>query len=370
MTTGYLPWSTKQKEVRALLRPYANPSYARGLPLVAIDLLLFVAASVAVVEAPGIGLKLLASCGLGLMLSRLFVLGHDACHQSLTPSRRLNVWIGRMVFLPTLSCYSLWQAGHNIAHHGFTGLRGRDIPWVPLSPEQYLALSPGQRWLYRVYRSWWGAGIYYGLDVWWKRQIFPKGTIRPVFLWDSLLVTGFLVLQIGAYVWAAVSTGQSPLLVFGLGVVLPFLLWLYMAAIVFYVHHTYESARWFDDEDEWRAAQPNLEGTLGTHLPLRIDLVLHRALEHTAHHVNPAIPSYRLAAAQRALEARWPREVPMREITLHRYCAITRTCQLYDSIKHQWLTFKDVEGVPLAMGVRQPAIDKHKQTRGAYEPPR
>ena len=37
----------------------------------------------------------------------LFTVGHDACHQALTPSMRLNTWIGRLVFIPSLHAVSL-----------------------------------------------------------------------------------------------------------------------------------------------------------------------------------------------------------------------------------------------------------------------
>jgi omega-6 fatty acid desaturase (delta-12 desaturase) len=345
-------WSAKRKAVKTLLRPYAVPSYRRALLLVALDLTLFFMASIMVVAAPGLAWKLAASCGLGLVLARMFVLGHDAGHQSLTPSRALNAWLGRILFLPTMTCLSLWVAGHNIAHHGFSGLRGRDIPWVPLSPEQYLALSRGKRWLYRVYRSWWGAGLYYGLDVWWRQQYFPQGKVRRAFILDSWLVTIFMAAQTAAYGVAALATGQSVAVVLALGIALPFVLWLYMAAIVFYVHHTDETCRWYDNEREWRAAQPNLDATHGTHLPLRLDLLLHHALEHTAHHVNTAIPSYRLTGAQRALEKHYPAEVPLRKITLGRYVAITKQCQLYDARLHEWLTFDAVEATQFALITR------------------
>ncbi len=345
-------WSQQRKAVRALLRPFAQPSFARALPLLVLDCTLYLGALFGVVALPGVGWKLLASIVAGLAIARLFVLGHDACHQSLTPSRRANAWFGRIVFLPSLTCYSLWGAGHNLAHHGFTGLRGQDMAWVPLSPEAYLARSRGARWLYRAYRSWWGAGLYYGLDIWWRQQFFPRGKVRRVFMLDSWLVTAFLAAQIALMAWLAHVTGQAPAVLIGLGIVLPYLLWLWMAGFVFYLHHTDETARWFDDEVEWRAAQPNLDGTHGTQLPFRFDLLLHNALEHTAHHVNPAIPCYRLAAAQRALEAANPSDVPRRAVSWRRYLAITRTCQLYDSRNHHWVTFAELEAIPAAAGTR------------------
>ena len=112
-------WSPQRKAVRTLLRPFAQPGFTRALPLLIIDGGLYVAAQVAVVALAGLGWKLLASIFVGVGIARLFVLGHDACHQALTPSRRANAWLGRIVFLPSLTCFRLWGAGHNLAHPGF-----------------------------------------------------------------------------------------------------------------------------------------------------------------------------------------------------------------------------------------------------------
>src|SRR5260221_14341 len=53
----------------------------------------------------------------GLVVVMLFVVGHDACHQSFTSSPRLNGWIGRIAFLPSLHVFSLWEREHNRRHH-------------------------------------------------------------------------------------------------------------------------------------------------------------------------------------------------------------------------------------------------------------
>ncbi len=43
-------------------------------------------------------------------------------HNSLTPHRRLNKWLGRIAFLPSLTAYSVWDVGHNMVQHGGTNL--------------------------------------------------------------------------------------------------------------------------------------------------------------------------------------------------------------------------------------------------------
>ncbi len=86
--------------------------------------------------------KVFASLVAALWIARLFVIGHDACHGSYTPNKTLNKWIGRIAFLPSLTPYSLWEIGHNLAHHGFTNLKGRDYVWTPFSPSEFRA-CPG-----------------------------------------------------------------------------------------------------------------------------------------------------------------------------------------------------------------------------------
>src|SRR6202167_3560397 len=118
--------------------------------------------------------KIFASLVAALWIARLFVIGHDACHGSYTPNKTLNKWIGRIAFLPSLTPYSLWEIGHNLAHHGFTNLKGRDYVWTPFSPQEFASLSWIRRRLERVYRSGVGQGVYYMIEMWWKKLMFPS----------------------------------------------------------------------------------------------------------------------------------------------------------------------------------------------------
>ena len=101
-------------------------------------------ASLLVVES--LWVKIFASLVAALWIARLFVIGHDACHGSYTPNDTLNKWIGRIAFLPSLTPFSLWEIGHNLAHHGFTNLKGRDYVWTPYSPAEFAQLP----WMRRV----------------------------------------------------------------------------------------------------------------------------------------------------------------------------------------------------------------------------
>ena len=52
-------------------------------------------------------------CLNGLAMASLFVVGHDACHGSLTPDPRLNNWMASLAFLPSLHTVTGWKSAHN-----------------------------------------------------------------------------------------------------------------------------------------------------------------------------------------------------------------------------------------------------------------
>jgi fatty acid desaturase len=156
--------------------------------------------------------KVFASLVAALWIARLFVIGHDACHGSYTPNKTLNKWIGRIAFLPSLTPYSLWEIGHNLAHHGFTNLKGRDYVWTPYSPSEFARLPRIRRCLERIYRSGVGQGVYYMIEMWWKKLFFPGRkhvtTRRVSYTWDSLLVSAFGILWVGGLVLWGINTGR------------------------------------------------------------------------------------------------------------------------------------------------------------------
>ncbi len=127
-------------------------------------------------------------------IARLFVIGHDACHGSYTRYDWLNKLVGRIAFLPSLTPFSLWDVGHNVAHHGFTNLKGRDQVWVPMSVEEWKAASKFRRTMERIYRSGFGQGLYYLIEMWWKKLILPTkkhvGVRRAIFWWDNAAGAG------------------------------------------------------------------------------------------------------------------------------------------------------------------------------------
>ncbi len=332
-----------RKVMRGWLAGLTDRSTIYAITLLAFDYCLLLAALAGTVLAQGWALKLVLGVVAGFTIGRLFIIGHDACHQSLTVHRGLNKVLGRIAFLPSITPYSLWDVGHNVVHHGYTNLKGFDFVWAPLTREEFEALSPLRRILNRIYRSGWAPGLYYMIEIWWLRMFFPSkaymGTRRSIFLWDCLLVSGFFLAWVGALVLAAGATAQALLPVLACGFAVPFLFWCSMIGFVVYVHHTHERVSWYDDRGDWARAQPFVTTTVHLTFPLRIGGLMHNIMEHTAHHLDMGIPLYRLKAAQKKLEDLLPQRIVIQRFSWRWYFDTARRCKLYDFTRRCWTAY-------------------------------
>ena len=333
-----------RKIIRQWLVPMSDRTTALAVAMLVLDNLLLALALTGTVWFDMVWAKLLCGVAAGFVIGRLFIIGHDACHQSLTPHRRLNKWLGRIAFLPSITPYSLWDVGHNVVHHGYTNLKGFDFVWAPLTAEEFAALSPGRRLLERIYRSGWGPGLYYMIEIWWNKMFFPNkqqmATRRAIFTFDCLLVSAYGLAWISAMVGAAVVTGQSIALTLLTGFAVPFLFWCAMIGFVVYVHHTHVKVSWHDDRSTWAKAQPFVSTTVHLTFPFSIGQLMHNIMEHTAHHVDMSIPLYHLKQAQQKLEDMLPQRIVIQPFSWRWYFQTARHCKLYDFTQRCWTDFR------------------------------
>lgn len=153
-----------------------------------------------IVFAPFWAIKIIAVGLNGLFIGTLFIIGHDACHQSFTSNRFLNHLLGRIVFLPSLTTFSAWEAAHNQLHHGWTNFKQNDV-FIPLSKPEFDALPRWRQNVERFYQTAVGIGFHYQIEVWWKHLIVPRQSDfekmnRRVFMFDISLIIAFLLFQI------------------------------------------------------------------------------------------------------------------------------------------------------------------------------
>lgn len=332
-----------RKVIRSWTNPFAQRDNWHAFVLLVLDYILFSALIAGAVLFEAWWLQLLSGLAAGFVIGRLFIIGHDACHMSLTPNRKLNKWLGRIAFMPSLTAYSLWDVGHNVVHHGYTCLKGVDFVWEPLTKEEFDALSPTQRLLQRIYRSGWGAGIYYMIEIWWKREFFPNKTHmptrRPVFFWDNILVVAFWIVWAVAITALALAFEQPVWQAFLFGMAAPLMFWFYMIGFVVYVHHTHEKVTWQNDKTAWGKAAPFVSTTVHLTFPFKIGAAMHHIMEHTAHHVDMSIPLYQLKKAQSKLEELLPGRIVVQAFSWRWYFDTAAKCKLYDFKQMCWTDF-------------------------------
>ncbi len=346
--------------VREVRSNFIEEDHARstfkGFMIFLIPSLIYVTAFVGLLRTAGWVPKLFCAGMIGLCIDMLFLVGHDACHQALTPNRWLNRIIGRLAFLPSLHPYAQWDHGHNSMHHGWTNVRGWDPVFVPFSKADWDKLSPVRRFMERAYRTSFGVGLYYLVEMWGKYAMWPDVRNQPkvarrMTTIDRATVVAFFVLQIVLMCTVGrVDTLHiaSPLLarlaMIGFGFVLPFLFWNWSMGFVIYQHHTHPEVPWFGDREQWSFFAGQVGCVVHVELPRPIELFLHNILDHTAHHVDPKIPLYNLPGAQQRLESAYPEQIKIVPWTFAGYFNTLRTCRVYDYDKHQWL---DYDGTPI-----------------------
>jgi omega-6 fatty acid desaturase (delta-12 desaturase) len=309
-----------------------------ALTLFAADAIVFAAVFYMAATAAGVAAWLWGAAA-GIATAMLFVVGHDACHGSFTASPALNRWIGSIAFLPSLTPFSAWELGHNHTHHVYTNLKPFDYVWTPFSKREFDALPLWRRCLERIYRSAPGLGLYYGIEIWWKHLFFAREgagrTIRRRDLKDSALCLIYFAIVSAL----TLRLGWMP---FCAAVVWPFAVWNWVMGWAIFEHHTHPDAPWFDDADAWRAARAQTVCTVHVVLPPFIDAVLHRIMNHTAHHLDVTVPLYGLVEAQRAVESD-----PAAGVIVYRWTPFTflrhlRLCKLYDFERRCWTGFDGI----------------------------
>lgn len=287
----------------------------------------------------------------GIAIGVLFIVGHDACHGILLPGRRLNRRAGRLCLLPALHPFASWIHNHNGLHHGFTNIKEKDPGFPPLAPAEYHALSAWRRWLYRQGRTWYGLGLLYFTQMWWKWEVSPTAERAPrnprAFLRDRLVVAAFALVWVGVLIVAALEQDDSVVGLVLVGFVLPQVVWNWLIGFIILQQHTHPRVAWYSERDLPAPSyfQAQVRATPHLIFPAPFRFLLRNVMEHTAHHAEPSVPLYRLADAQTSLERAYRRDIVRVLWTPAGFLRTLRVCRLYDYASHRWV---DYDGTPLS----------------------
>lgn len=337
-----LPVALRRLRIGEVRAGFSDGCYRRR-PALAVAWLLFdaslYAAALTGVLVTGSPVARFAWGGLaGVAVAVLFVWAHDAAHGALFRSRRWSEVLGTAAMLPSLQLYRPWVLGHNRVHHGFTSLSSIDWIWRPLSPAEYRARSRWGRAAYRVERHWAGCGFHYLVKVWWQGMVRfrPDDRRRRSFLAAKAGTAAFAV-SLSAAAWRTTGswTGVAA------AVVVPFLVFTWIIALVVYLHHTHPDVPFFDDRAEWSPTVGGLVCSTVIRSNRVVEALSHNILVHAPHHVDSRIPFYRLPLAWDDLRRANGADVVQYRLRVAEVRRIFGACQLYEFGTHTWRRFAD-----------------------------
>jgi omega-6 fatty acid desaturase (delta-12 desaturase) len=340
---------------RGELRSLHRRSDLKGTAIFLLDLCLFAGAILLCIWSTSLLLKVNYMILAGVMTSLLFVVGHDACHQSLTSRRWLNRLLGTVSFLPCLHAFSFWDLGHNRIHHGFTNRRGKDYVWEPLTYPEFVALSRFEKLKYRFFRTAAGHYWYYLCEIWWKKMFFPRRSVVGQYTAENVL--DHLVLSAWMLLWPSTVVALTWLMSgrtaraydLGLSVLLccvgPVLIFNLLMSSVIYLHHMDPRVGWVSADARVDVRRLQLLSSVHVVFPYYTNLVFHRIMEHTAHHVRPGIPLYNLDEGQTLLEQHFA-EIIVHKWTPFSHLDILARCKLFDLDRRCWTGYDGVATGP------------------------
>jgi omega-6 fatty acid desaturase (delta-12 desaturase) len=236
-------------------------------------------------------------------LLRTFIVFHDCTHGSYLPTRRGNLWLGRLTGLLVFQPFANWRHNHAV-HHGTAGdldRRGQgDV--ATLTVAEYEARPWQGRLAYRLFRS---PGVMFGIGpIWslmigprfWTREMRPR-QVHSVWLTDLalFLLVGTLIAIVGPIDWLLVQMPAA--IMAGLA-----------GVYLFYVQHQFEDAYW-EAGERWSYADAALKGSSYLKMPKFFQFFSGNIGLHHVHHLSTKIPNYNLQRAHDEIPIL--REVPV-----------------------------------------------------------
>lgn len=318
--------------------PYKDPSVARSVGQLASTLgpLFGLIALMALTLKVGYWLTLLLAVPAALFLARLWILQHDCGHGAFFKSGKANDWVGRCLGVITVTPYEMWRRDHAIHHATSGNLDKRGTGDIDtLTVREYLALTPFQRFRYRIYRH---PLVLFGLGptflFLWKFR-FPLGDqVRDVKAWVSVLTTNAMI--IGLLALFAAVFGIAPVLKVWLPVVL-------IAATIgiwmFYVQHQFETVYW-RHEPEWDFHEAAIHGCSFYDLPRWLHWMTAYVGYHHVHHLASRVPNYRLRDCHRSI----PELQNVRSISLKDSLKTVRLA-LFDEESRRLIGFRELRAM-------------------------
>ncbi|MDH5490752.1 MAG: fatty acid desaturase [Myxococcales bacterium] len=288
---------TPVREGRALIdatRPYSEESRAKSLWHSLSTFLLVASGFASIVLVPEWWMKLPLALVTGLVVVRAFILYHDVMHGAILKKSALGRLLFAVYGILVLTPSRVWRDTHNYHHAHTAKLVGSHIGSYPtLSTDIYKALAPRQQFFYRAARH--PLTILFAwLTVFLWGMCASSFKRSPSKYWESgvaIVVHLGLIALLGIY-------GGAELLVFAY--LVPLNVAFIAGAYLFYAQHNFEGIH-IQPRSEWSYTRAALESSSYMKSGALMEWFTGSIGFHHVHHLNPAIPFYRLEETMAAI---------------------------------------------------------------------
>jgi omega-6 fatty acid desaturase (delta-12 desaturase) len=275
-------------------RRFATEDRKKSLWHVGSTFAVLAAAAAVAARAPWWPVRLLASVIEGLTIVRAFILAHDFQHGAILRKSRLGSAIFSVYGVLVLTPPRAWRQTHNYHHAHTAKVVGAQIGSFPVLTVEMWRRSPrNKRLAYAFARH--PLNIVFGYVT-----IFFLGMCVSSFLrnprenWDSAVAAALHVALVVGLTWLF----GPAVAVFAL--VLPLAIACAVGAYLFYAQHNFPAIN-IQPRQTWAFARAALESSSYMKMGPVMSWFTGEIALHHVHHLNAAIPFYRLREAMAAI---------------------------------------------------------------------
>ena len=240
--------------------------------------------------------KVSASILLGLLFVRMFIIYHDYLHRAILQRSILAKIVFTIFGYFILAAPSVWKRSHNYHHKHNSKLYTSSIGSFPVvTKDKFLSASKTEQRIYLFIRH--PLTVAFGYLFTFIYGMTILSLVRnPAKHWDSGISLIFHVL-LGTLIFS--FFGWSGLI---LGFFIPYLIGHAMGSYLFYAQHNFPSVT-FKDKEGWTYIAAAMESSSYMKMSPIMHWFTGNIGYHHIHHVNEAIPFYRLPEAYSKIPA-------------------------------------------------------------------
>ncbi|MDI3286288.1 fatty acid desaturase [Polyangium sp. 15x6] len=281
-------------ELVAVTRPFASEDRARSVYHVASTFAVLALATAVAAAAPYKPLRILGSVIEGLVIVRAFILAHDFHHGALLRKSKVGSVIFGLYGALVLTPPRVWRQTHNYHHAHTAKIVGAQIGSYPVMTVEMWKRAPrGKRIAYALARH--PLTILFGYVT-----IFLGGMCISAFLrnpkenWDSAAA---LVLHAALVTTITYFFGWEMTLLVLVG---PLFIACALGSYLFYAQHNFPGVH-MQPRQTWTFARAAVESSSFMRCGPLMSYFTGDIGYHHVHHLNAAIPFYRLREAMAAI---------------------------------------------------------------------